>query len=119
MTHHRPHTEAAPDAARPAPETFAQAVDRVRKGADPKAEGNRHTHSLELARQLAAQSGSRGAPVPAPTAQAHHVARSRSPQRPNPNPGRKQAPFYDSYTQGRYAPESIVTSLDFHGRRPA
>lgn len=38
MTLHRPHAEAAPDAARPAPETFTQAVDRVRKGADPKAE---------------------------------------------------------------------------------
>ena len=38
MTLHRPHAEAAPDATRPAPETFTQAVDRVRKGADPKAE---------------------------------------------------------------------------------
>lgn len=38
MTLHRPHGEAAPDAARPAPDTFTHAVDRVRKGADPEAE---------------------------------------------------------------------------------
>ncbi|WP_370677419.1 beta-glucosidase [Pleomorphomonas sp. PLEO] len=38
MTLHRPHTEAAPDAASPAPKTFTQAVDRVRKGADPQSE---------------------------------------------------------------------------------